>query len=187
AGDDEERDYWLSEELHALFEAAGFTQERARCQQSLASLLESTAQVLPQDNGRMHMTGSYAEGWANSLVQVNGRTAADSDIDWTVLPDGQALHLEGFCMRQSDGCKNARLLLVSEGHAVVATGSGSQPAKSSPACGVRPAQDLCHAIRCCNGSGIKGGECSIGIGLDPPLHLVRATRPNSANELRVSF
>ncbi|PAA90892.1 hypothetical protein BOX15_Mlig015315g1 [Macrostomum lignano] len=187
--DDEEHDWQLSEKLHALLKAAGFTQERAQCQQSLASVLESTAQVLAQDNGRMHMTGSYAEGWANSLEQVNGRTAADSDIDWTVLADGQALHLEGFCMRQSDGCKTAPVLPVSEGHAVVATGSGSQPAKSSPACGVRPAQDLCHAIRCCNGStnARLGSGFPLNMGNEAPLHLVRATRPNSANELRVSF
>uniref|UniRef100_A0A1I8J1N1 Mab-21 domain-containing protein n=1 Tax=Macrostomum lignano TaxID=282301 RepID=A0A1I8J1N1_9PLAT len=141
------------------------------------------------DSGRMYMTGSYAEGWANSLVQVNGRTAADSDIDWTVLPDGQALHLEGFCMRYSNGCETAPVLPVSEGHAVVATGSGSQPANSSPACGVRPAQDLCHAIGCCNGSKNTrlGSDFPLNMGNEAPLHLVRATRPNSTNELRVSF
>uniref|UniRef100_A0A1I8I5F4 NTP_transf_2 domain-containing protein n=1 Tax=Macrostomum lignano TaxID=282301 RepID=A0A1I8I5F4_9PLAT len=93
--DDFQQDRRLSEELHRLLSDAGFTEQRAKCQQRLAEWLEDVAQVLTQEHRRM--TGSYAEGWANSLVQVNGRTAADSDIDWTVLIAGQEFHLEGGC------------------------------------------------------------------------------------------
>uniref|UniRef100_A0A1I8HGG6 ANK_REP_REGION domain-containing protein n=1 Tax=Macrostomum lignano TaxID=282301 RepID=A0A1I8HGG6_9PLAT len=91
--DHSEQDRRLSEELHRLLSDAGFTEQRAKCQQRLADWLQVVASVLTQDGDRRQMTGSYAEGWANSLVQVNGRTAADSDIDWTVLVDGQQFHL----------------------------------------------------------------------------------------------
>uniref|UniRef100_A0A1I8FUY1 ANK_REP_REGION domain-containing protein n=1 Tax=Macrostomum lignano TaxID=282301 RepID=A0A1I8FUY1_9PLAT len=77
-----QQDRRLSEELHRLLSDAGFTEQRAKCQQRLADWLQNFTQVLTQDIRQM--TGSYAEGWANNLVQVNGRTAADSDIDWTV-------------------------------------------------------------------------------------------------------
>uniref|UniRef100_A0A1I8HJT7 Exodeoxyribonuclease V subunit alpha n=1 Tax=Macrostomum lignano TaxID=282301 RepID=A0A1I8HJT7_9PLAT len=112
--DDSQQDRRLSEELHRLLSDAGFTEQRAKCQQRLADWLEGVTRVLTQD-GRQ-MTGSYAEGWANSLVQVNGRTAADSDIDWTVLVDGQKFHLEGICT-ESFLCRGATRLQVTEGHA----------------------------------------------------------------------
>uniref|UniRef100_A0A1I8IKC2 NTP_transf_2 domain-containing protein n=1 Tax=Macrostomum lignano TaxID=282301 RepID=A0A1I8IKC2_9PLAT len=115
--DDPQQDRHLSEELHRLLSDAGFTEQRAKCQQRLADWLQGVAQVLTQDVRRM--TGSYAEGWANSLVQVNGRTAADSDIDWTVLVAGQMFHLEGGCKPYSwqDSCKDTTRLQVTEGHA----------------------------------------------------------------------
>uniref|UniRef100_A0A1I8I3I0 ANK_REP_REGION domain-containing protein n=1 Tax=Macrostomum lignano TaxID=282301 RepID=A0A1I8I3I0_9PLAT len=115
--DHSEQDRRLSRELHRLLSDAGFTEQRAKCQQRLADWLQQVARVLTQD-GRQ-MTGSYAEGWANSLVQVNGRTAADSDIDWTVLVAGQEFHLEGGCEQKSwrDSCKDATPLQVKEGHA----------------------------------------------------------------------
>uniref|UniRef100_A0A1I8GFV4 AAA_6 domain-containing protein n=1 Tax=Macrostomum lignano TaxID=282301 RepID=A0A1I8GFV4_9PLAT len=91
--DDSQQDRRLSEELHRLLSDAGFTEQRAKCQQRLTDWLERVARVLTQD-GRQ-MTGSYAEGWANSLVQVNGRTAADWDIDcagsWAGVPSGRWL------------------------------------------------------------------------------------------------
>uniref|UniRef100_A0A1I8HAJ0 NTP_transf_2 domain-containing protein n=1 Tax=Macrostomum lignano TaxID=282301 RepID=A0A1I8HAJ0_9PLAT len=112
---DSQQDRRLSEELHQLLSDAGFTKQRAKCQQRLADWLQGVARVLTQDDRLM--TGSYAEGWANSLVQVNGRTAADSDIDWTVLVTGQEFHLKGFCNRNTDSCKKATRLKVTEGHA----------------------------------------------------------------------
>ncbi|PAA73533.1 hypothetical protein BOX15_Mlig021195g2, partial [Macrostomum lignano] len=126
-------------ELHQLLSDAGFTQQRAECQQNLADWLQEVARVLTQDHRRM--TGSYAEGWANSLVQVNGRTAADSDINWTVLVAMREFHLESACDRtdscsndtvndndscsndtvnDNDSCKDAPRLQVTEGHAQVA-------------------------------------------------------------------
>uniref|UniRef100_A0A1I8J1W5 ANK_REP_REGION domain-containing protein n=1 Tax=Macrostomum lignano TaxID=282301 RepID=A0A1I8J1W5_9PLAT len=112
-----EQDRRLSEELHRLLSDAGFTEQRAKCQHRLADLLEEVARDLTQDYRQM--TGSYAEGWANSLVQVNGRTAADSDIDWTVLVAGQnqKFHLEGGCEGIRDFCRDATRLQVKEGHA----------------------------------------------------------------------
>uniref|UniRef100_A0A1I8GUK9 Mab-21_C domain-containing protein n=1 Tax=Macrostomum lignano TaxID=282301 RepID=A0A1I8GUK9_9PLAT len=169
-------------ELHQLLSDAGFTQQRAKCQQNLADWLQEVARVLTQDHRRM--TGSYAEGWANSLVQVNGRTAADSDIDWTVLVAGQMFHLEGGCDRKGS-CGYDTPLKVKEGHAQVAVGAGSQPAVTATACGVRPAQDTCHAIHCC--SSFCVGRVRKLIKNDNCVHLVRATRPSSTNELRVSF
>uniref|UniRef100_A0A1I8GT47 NTP_transf_2 domain-containing protein n=1 Tax=Macrostomum lignano TaxID=282301 RepID=A0A1I8GT47_9PLAT len=106
--DDSQQDRRLSEELYRLLSDAGFTYRRANCQQRLADWLQHVARVLTQD-GRQ-MTGSYAEGWANSLVQVNGRTAADSDIDWTVLVAGQQFHLERGCNRDRQQCKDATRL-----------------------------------------------------------------------------
>ncbi|PAA62074.1 hypothetical protein BOX15_Mlig034155g1 [Macrostomum lignano] len=181
--DDSKQDMRLSKWLHRLLSDAGFTEQRAKCQQRLARWLEEVARVLAQD-GRQ-MTGSYVEGWANSLVQVNGRTAADSDIDWTVLVDGQEFHLEGVC-KGYGSCRDATRLKVTEGHAQVAVGAGNQPAVRATACGVRPAQDTCHAIKCCS------SFCEVRIRklIDDtyiPVHLVRATRPSSTNELRVSF
>ncbi|PAA74947.1 hypothetical protein BOX15_Mlig018816g1 [Macrostomum lignano] len=89
---------------------AGFTKERAECQQRSADCLEGVARVLTQEDRQM--TGSYAEGWANSLTRVNGRTDADSDIDWTVLIPGQELHLDGGCEsdEHSKMSRNFRLL-----------------------------------------------------------------------------
>uniref|UniRef100_A0A1I8IDH3 ANK_REP_REGION domain-containing protein n=1 Tax=Macrostomum lignano TaxID=282301 RepID=A0A1I8IDH3_9PLAT len=113
--DHSEQDRRLSGELHRLLSDAGFTEQRAECQQRLADWLKGVARVLTQDGRRM--TGSYAEGWANSLVQVNGRTAADSDIDWTVLVAGQKFHLEGGCEKYKDSCRDATRLKVMEGHA----------------------------------------------------------------------
>uniref|UniRef100_A0A1I8H0A1 NTP_transf_2 domain-containing protein n=1 Tax=Macrostomum lignano TaxID=282301 RepID=A0A1I8H0A1_9PLAT len=107
----------MSEELHRLLSDAGFTEQRAKCQQRLADWLEEVAGVLTQDGDRRRITGSYAEGWANSLVQVNGRTAADSDIDWTVLVAKQEFHLEGGCRGRSGSCRDAPRLQVTEGHA----------------------------------------------------------------------
>uniref|UniRef100_A0A1I8J1D1 ANK_REP_REGION domain-containing protein n=1 Tax=Macrostomum lignano TaxID=282301 RepID=A0A1I8J1D1_9PLAT len=182
--DDSQQDRRLSEELHRLLSEAGFTEERAKCQQRLADWLEEVAQVLTQDDRQM--TGSYAEGWANSLVQVNGRTAADSDIDWTVLVAGQEFHLEGGCDREGyRSCRDATRLQVMEGHAQVAVGAGSQPAVTATACGVRPAQDTCHAIECC--SSFCEDRSRKPVLFNNRVHLVRATRPSSTNELRVSF
>uniref|UniRef100_A0A1I8HF24 ANK_REP_REGION domain-containing protein n=1 Tax=Macrostomum lignano TaxID=282301 RepID=A0A1I8HF24_9PLAT len=164
--DDSQQDRRLSEELHRLLSDAGFTEQRAKCQQSLADWLQGVARVLTQD--RRQMTGSYAEGWANSLVQVNGRTAADSDIDWTVLVAEQT-----------------SIWKVMEGHAQVTAGAGSQPAVTATACGVRPAQDTCHAIQCCSSFCEDRIRKLLPFGAD--VHLVRATRPSSTNELRVSF
>uniref|UniRef100_A0A1I8J6L2 ANK_REP_REGION domain-containing protein n=1 Tax=Macrostomum lignano TaxID=282301 RepID=A0A1I8J6L2_9PLAT len=171
-------------ELHQLLSDAGFTQQRAKCQQNLADWLQEVARVLTQD--RRQMTGSYAEGWANSLVQVNGRTAADSDIDWTVLVAGQKFHLEGGCDRRYRICEVETPLQVTEGHAQVTVGTGSQPAVAATACGVRPAQDTCHAIDCCSSFCEDRIEKLLRNNLDH-VHLVRATRPSSTNELRVSF
>uniref|UniRef100_A0A1I8HCD5 ANK_REP_REGION domain-containing protein n=1 Tax=Macrostomum lignano TaxID=282301 RepID=A0A1I8HCD5_9PLAT len=115
-----EQDRRLSEELHRLLSEAGFTEQRAKRQQRLADWLQQVAKDVAQDGNCRQMTGSYAEGWANSLVQVNGRTAADSDIDWTVLVAGQKFHLEGGCDGQEsfrDSCKDATPLQVKEGHA----------------------------------------------------------------------
>ncbi|PAA73301.1 hypothetical protein BOX15_Mlig014288g1 [Macrostomum lignano] len=178
-----ERPRKISKELHRLLCEAGFTQHRAVCQQRLADLLEEGSRALTQEDRQM--TGSFAEGWANSLVQVNGRTGADSDIDWTVLVPGQTFHLKGACVN-STACRHARLLAVNEGHAQVDVGSGSQPAITAPACGVRPTQDTCRAIQCCS------GYFKYRIHILPkyfltPVHLVSATRPDSSNELRVSF
>uniref|UniRef100_A0A1I8GN21 ANK_REP_REGION domain-containing protein n=1 Tax=Macrostomum lignano TaxID=282301 RepID=A0A1I8GN21_9PLAT len=184
--DDSQQDRRLSEELHRLLSDAGFTEQRAKCQQRLTDWLERVARVLTQD-GRQ-MTGSYAEGWANSLVQE--------------------FHLEGGCDGQKswrDSCKDATRLQVTEGHAKVAIGAvpnqsiffirrkaslrslrsaGGQPAVAAMECGVRPAQDTCQAIQCCSSFGrdeVKKLPCT---GL---VHLVRVTRPSSTNELRVSF
>ncbi|PAA62073.1 hypothetical protein BOX15_Mlig009574g1 [Macrostomum lignano] len=181
--DDSQQDMRLSKWLHRRLSDAGFTEQRAKCQQRLADWLEGVARVLTQD-GRQ-MTGSYAEGWANSLVQVNGRTAADSDIDWTVLVDGQKFHLEGICT-ESFLCRGATRLQVTEGHAQVAVGAGNQPAVTATACGVRPAQDTCHAIECCS-SFCEDRIRKLIEDTYIPVHLVRATRPSSNNELRVSF
>uniref|UniRef100_A0A1I8GTM7 Bifunctional glutamine synthetase adenylyltransferase/deadenyltransferase n=1 Tax=Macrostomum lignano TaxID=282301 RepID=A0A1I8GTM7_9PLAT len=106
--DDYRQDWCLSKELYLLLGVAGFTEQSAWWQQELADWLQGVARVLTQD--RRQMTGSYAEGWANSLVQVNGRTAADSDIDWTVLVDGQEFHLKGGCKRNEDSCRDATWL-----------------------------------------------------------------------------
>ncbi|PAA61138.1 hypothetical protein BOX15_Mlig004872g1 [Macrostomum lignano] len=176
------------EELHRLLSEAGFTEQRAKCQQRLANWLEEVARVLTQDDYRRQMTGSYAEGWANSLVQVNGRTAADSDIDWTVLVPGQQFHLEGGCngrKSRQDSCKDATPLQVNEGHAQVPVGAGSQPAVTATAYGVRPAQDTCQAIHCC--SSFCEDRIKKLFQLPGFVHLVQATRPSSTNELRVSF
>ncbi|PAA67649.1 hypothetical protein BOX15_Mlig025919g1 [Macrostomum lignano] len=183
-----EQDRRLSEELHRLLSDAGFTEQRAKCQHRLADLLEEVARDLTQDYRQM--TGSYAEGWANSLVQVNGRTAADSDIDWTVLVAGQnqKFHLEGGCEGIRDFCRDATRLQVKEGHAQVSVGAGSQPAVTATACGVRPAQDTCHAIWCCSSfCEDRIRELLDTSDNDNAVHLVRATRPSSTNELRVSF
>uniref|UniRef100_A0A1I8J5W0 ANK_REP_REGION domain-containing protein n=1 Tax=Macrostomum lignano TaxID=282301 RepID=A0A1I8J5W0_9PLAT len=116
----------LSTELHELFNSAGFTRERAECQKVMADCLQRIAIAVVRDDS--WLTGSYAEGWANSLVQVNGRTADDSDIDWTVVVALQKFHLQG-------GCSEA---------------GRSQPAVATPASGVRPRLDLCHAFQCCS-------------------------------------
>ncbi|PAA68676.1 hypothetical protein BOX15_Mlig016402g1 [Macrostomum lignano] len=180
--DHSEQDRRLSRELHRLLSDAGFTEQRAECQQGLADWLEGVARVLTQD-GRQ-MTGSYAEGWANSLVQVNGRTAADSDIDWTVLVAKQKFHMKGGCKRKYS-CRDATRLQVTEGHAQVAVGAGSQPAETATSCGVRPAQDTCHAIKCC--SSFCEDRIRKLLRSNDKVHLVRATRPRSTNEFRVSF
>uniref|UniRef100_A0A1I8I808 DUF5597 domain-containing protein n=1 Tax=Macrostomum lignano TaxID=282301 RepID=A0A1I8I808_9PLAT len=101
------------------------SRERAECQQRLADRLQGVARVLTQDGNRRQMTGSYAEGWANSLVQVNGRTDADSDIGWTVLVAGQEFHLEGGCDRhwQPLAARCTTRLQVTEGYAQVAVGA----------------------------------------------------------------
>ncbi|PAA75335.1 hypothetical protein BOX15_Mlig015886g2 [Macrostomum lignano] len=93
------------ESLSRILSSAGFTRERAKQQQRLADFLETLAGIITKD-GRS-MTGSYADGWGNSLKQVNGLTAADSDIDWTVIVGSQeededknmqlVFHLEGSC------------------------------------------------------------------------------------------
>ncbi|PAA92343.1 hypothetical protein BOX15_Mlig031178g1 [Macrostomum lignano] len=181
--DSSQRYRQLSEELHQLLSEAGFTKERANCQQTLAHWLKGVAEVLTRDDRQI--TGSYAEGWANSLAQVNGRTAADSDIDWTVLVAGQEFHLEGGCNRSRSSCRDATKLIVKEGHAQVAVGAGSQPAVTARACGVRPAQDTCYAIWCC--SSFCDDMIRKILKYFRDVHLVRATRPNSTNELRVSF
>uniref|UniRef100_A0A1I8HT57 Mab-21_C domain-containing protein n=1 Tax=Macrostomum lignano TaxID=282301 RepID=A0A1I8HT57_9PLAT len=180
--DDVQQDEQLSEELHQLLSKAGFTSERAECQQRMACLLEGVAKTLTEYSRKM--TGSYAEGWANSLMQVNGRTAADSDIDWTVLVRGQTFHLEDGCGKFRE-CNNVEKLKVAEGHAQVTVGSGSQPAVTVGASGVRPALDTCHAIECC--SSFCEDRIEKLIKNYGWVHLVRATRPSSTNELRVSF
>uniref|UniRef100_A0A1I8IYI6 ANK_REP_REGION domain-containing protein n=1 Tax=Macrostomum lignano TaxID=282301 RepID=A0A1I8IYI6_9PLAT len=64
-------------------------------------------------------------GWANSLIQVNGRTGADSDIDWTIIMP-QVFHLAGGC--HCEELQGNKRLQVVQGHAQVEVGTGNQPA-----------------------------------------------------------
>uniref|UniRef100_A0A1I8F9H3 ANK_REP_REGION domain-containing protein n=1 Tax=Macrostomum lignano TaxID=282301 RepID=A0A1I8F9H3_9PLAT len=76
---------------------------------------------LVRDDSWLRRRGStlrYAEGWANSLVQVNGRTADDSDIDWTVVVALQKFHLQGGLQCSPDRRLLHRLMIRgwAEGH-----------------------------------------------------------------------
>ncbi|PAA46602.1 hypothetical protein BOX15_Mlig015886g1 [Macrostomum lignano] len=180
------------ESLSRILSSAGFTRERAKQQQRLADFLETLAGIITKD-GRS-MTGSYADGWGNSLKQVNGLTAADSDIDWTVIVGLQeededknmqlVFHLEGSCR-----CGEAKTLSIIDGHAQIQSPAGSQPAVAADACGVRPAEDTCHAYQCCGSlTHPKRVQKLLPAGASAmKVHLVTATRPNSDNEMRVSF
>uniref|UniRef100_A0A1I8J786 ANK_REP_REGION domain-containing protein n=1 Tax=Macrostomum lignano TaxID=282301 RepID=A0A1I8J786_9PLAT len=180
------QDETLSTELHELFKSAGFTRDRAECQQAMADYLQRIAIAVVRDDS--WLTGSYAEGWANSLVQVNGRTADDSDIDWTVFVAGQKFHLQGGCS-QTGECAQANQLMVTKGHANILESCGSQPAVSTSPSGLRPRMDLCHAIRCCSDFCTDTERIKFITDRLPKVHLVRATRPTkqTQNELRVSF
>uniref|UniRef100_A0A1I8HGV1 ANK_REP_REGION domain-containing protein n=1 Tax=Macrostomum lignano TaxID=282301 RepID=A0A1I8HGV1_9PLAT len=181
------------ESLSRILSSAGFTRERAEQQQRMADFLETLARIITKD-GRC-MTGSYADGWGNSLKQVNGLTAADSDIDWTVIVGSQdkdedkirklVFHLESCC-RCGDVQDRPRII---DGHAQMQSPGGSQPAVAADACGVRPAEDTCHAYQCCGSlTHPNRVEKLLPAGaLAMKVHLVTATRPNSDNEMRVSF
>ncbi|PAA86319.1 hypothetical protein BOX15_Mlig015951g2, partial [Macrostomum lignano] len=175
--------------LHDLLKKSGFTSSRAQSVQAMADCLQRVAISIVQ--GEIEITGSFAEGWANSLMQVNGRTAAESDIDWTVFIAGLIMHLNNHCH-----CPPGTKLRVTNGHAQVNEGSGSQPAVTTPAGGVRPTQDLCYAIKCCSSYCTENRKLLKKLVIrpnadDPGLHvhLVSATRPTrqTRNELRVSF
>uniref|UniRef100_A0A1I8GM49 ANK_REP_REGION domain-containing protein n=1 Tax=Macrostomum lignano TaxID=282301 RepID=A0A1I8GM49_9PLAT len=176
----------LSTELHELLNSAGFTRERAECQKVMADCLQRIAIAVVRDDS--WLTGSYAEGWANSLVQVNGRTAHDSDIDWTVVVALQKFHLQGGCSQTGD-CAQANQWTVANGHANIPECCGSQPAVATPASGVRPRLDLCHAFQCCSDFCTDPQKIKLITYQLPKVHLVRATRPTkqTRNELRVSF
>uniref|UniRef100_A0A1I8HDT2 ANK_REP_REGION domain-containing protein n=1 Tax=Macrostomum lignano TaxID=282301 RepID=A0A1I8HDT2_9PLAT len=182
----------LSTELHELFNSAGFTRDRAKCQKVMADCLQRIPIEVVRDDSWLvrddsWLTGSYAEGWANSLVQVNGRTADDSDIDWTVVVALQKFHLQGGCSQTGD-CAQADQQMVAEGHVNIPESCGSQPALSTPASGVRPRLDLCRAFQCCSDFCTDPERVKL-ITKPPKVHLVRATRPTklTQNELRVSF
>uniref|UniRef100_A0A1I8GX36 ANK_REP_REGION domain-containing protein n=1 Tax=Macrostomum lignano TaxID=282301 RepID=A0A1I8GX36_9PLAT len=105
----------LSEQLSEAMERAGFTSERARLQIGLALVLEEMAREMWLD--QRHMCGSYAEGWANNIRQVNGTVGKGSDVDWTLLAsDGQKFHFEGMCKCADPAGGYCRL---EEGHVVV--------------------------------------------------------------------
>lgn len=118
--DDLHEDEQLSTRLHQLLNNAGFTEEKAEFQIRMADFIEGIAREVTGSDIRM--TGSFADGWANSLVQVNGRTAADSDIDFTVLLPGDPLHLEGGCTCENQG--DVSRLKVVEGHAQLQVPAG---------------------------------------------------------------
>uniref|UniRef100_A0A1I8G348 ANK_REP_REGION domain-containing protein n=1 Tax=Macrostomum lignano TaxID=282301 RepID=A0A1I8G348_9PLAT len=81
---DSDRKYkQMSLRLHKSLCDAGFTEQRAKVLQQMADCLQKLARDLTKED--WHLTGSYSDGVGNSLVQVNGRTASDSDIDWTVI------------------------------------------------------------------------------------------------------
>uniref|UniRef100_A0A1I8JJ31 ANK_REP_REGION domain-containing protein n=1 Tax=Macrostomum lignano TaxID=282301 RepID=A0A1I8JJ31_9PLAT len=178
--DDPNEDQTLSIALHKLLNSAGFTQQRVVFQTRMADFLQSLAKLLTKSE--IVMTGSFADGWGNNLVKLNGRTAADSDIDWTVIVPGVTLHLQGGC-----ACSGASIdrLSVDEGHVVLEVAAGSSPAIAADACGMRPAMDTCYAFQCC--SEFCADRCSVLLSDHEKVHLVRATRPNSNSDLRVSF
>ncbi|PAA75531.1 hypothetical protein BOX15_Mlig030220g1 [Macrostomum lignano] len=178
----------LSEQLSEAMERAGFTSERARLQIGLALVLEEMAREMWLD--QRHMCGSYAEGWANNIRQVNGTVGKGSDVDWTLLAsDGQKFHFEGMCKCADPAGGYCRL---EEGHVVVPD-AGNQPAHSDRATGARPAADFCTAFPCC-----CFPEPADFLGRLPPnirdelsketeIHLVVATRPGHKNEYRASY
>ncbi|PAA82405.1 hypothetical protein BOX15_Mlig024411g1 [Macrostomum lignano] len=184
--DNQSLDEEQSLELHQWLNSAGFTSERAQSLQRFADFIQQMARGMLPENWTM--TGSYADGWANSLIQVNGRTGADSDIDWTIIMP-QVFHLAGGC--HCEELRGNKRLQVVQGHAQVEVGTGNQPAVAAAACGMRPAQDTCYAFDCCSGYCKQAlmdlQEITREDSIRDCVHLVKATRPNASNELRVSF
>uniref|UniRef100_A0A1I8GDN2 ANK_REP_REGION domain-containing protein n=1 Tax=Macrostomum lignano TaxID=282301 RepID=A0A1I8GDN2_9PLAT len=174
--------------LHQLLLEAGFTRERAQFQCQMAEFLQKLAVKAYYEEMR-EMTGSFSDGWGNSLVQVTGRTARDSDIDWTVIQEGEKFHLFFGC-QCSDRRGRGLLLKVVEGHCLIDVQAGTQPAVAAPPCGIRPAQDTCYAYMCCSSFYTHRINILLGddsVNCEGNVHLVRATRPDKTAELRVSF
>uniref|UniRef100_A0A1I8FV86 ANK_REP_REGION domain-containing protein n=1 Tax=Macrostomum lignano TaxID=282301 RepID=A0A1I8FV86_9PLAT len=181
-------DAQMSLRLHQLLLEAGFTRERAQFQCQMAEFLQKLAVKAYYEEMR-EMTGSFSDGWGNSLVQVTGRTARDSDIDWTVIQEGEKFHLFFGC-QCSDRRGRGLLLKVVEGHCLIDVQAGTQPAVAAPPCGIRPAQDTCYAYMCCSSFYTHRINILLGddsVNCEGNVHLVRATRPDKTTELRVSF
>uniref|UniRef100_A0A1I8J214 ANK_REP_REGION domain-containing protein n=1 Tax=Macrostomum lignano TaxID=282301 RepID=A0A1I8J214_9PLAT len=61
------------------------------------SLDDSGINVEKYHTDEYFVVGSFAEGWGNSLVTLDGRTDFDSDVDVMWLTHGKPFHLKDFC------------------------------------------------------------------------------------------
>ncbi|PAA65214.1 hypothetical protein BOX15_Mlig003740g1 [Macrostomum lignano] len=134
----------LSQLLHLALSKSGFVQSRAVFQSSTADFLQDIL-FKRYHTDEYFVVGSFAEGWGNSLVTLDGRTDFDSDVDVMWLTHGKPFHLKDFCECAD---RSERTVEYCKGH-ILCSGFASNPARSYLGFNQRPTLDEVPAHRLC--------------------------------------
>ncbi|PAA70813.1 hypothetical protein BOX15_Mlig012742g1 [Macrostomum lignano] len=190
-------DKHLSHQLHQSLLKAGFSERSARAQTILADKLEKILQH--RWNSGLHVMGSFAEAWGNSLRSLNGVTDLDADVDVVDINERLELqlHPRGFCCCGPDN--HERILVDYERGHVMHSGVPSNVNHAYDGSTSRPSTDLIPAFRSCCYPGLQlpvPGRSQIhadviskiheAMKIYPP-HLVASAEPNhEGQQLRFS-
>uniref|UniRef100_A0A1I8GZY0 Mab-21 domain-containing protein n=1 Tax=Macrostomum lignano TaxID=282301 RepID=A0A1I8GZY0_9PLAT len=161
--------------LHKALVDSGFVYGRASLQAAVADHLQGLISNYSNNESskRLHLCGSFAEGWGSSVCRLGGRVDEDSDIDISEYVDDRLYHLSGKCQCNSDvGVKSINksaaetsderadelaantenedktTLKYEKGH-VWFSGYAAHPARTQYGCLGRPAMDMALMYCCC--------------------------------------
>uniref|UniRef100_A0A1I8GRS1 ANK_REP_REGION domain-containing protein n=1 Tax=Macrostomum lignano TaxID=282301 RepID=A0A1I8GRS1_9PLAT len=137
--------------LHDSLNKAGFLSRRAAVQAVLSEALELLLwnRLCEQNQQKkIYVVGSYAEGWGCSVTCLNGSVDVDSDIDVTTVLPRKIFHIKDICKCSNEKRQNGEVVDYNNGH-VTSSGFARNPSLPYGGCSLRPAVDKVDAFLCC--------------------------------------